>query len=66
MARCTHLRRACVLTLGVATFSYVVSGFSQTVTAQTPSKQAVVDTSAGTFVIDLTPATAPNQTAYFM
>ena len=30
------------------------------------SKQAVVDTSAGTFVIDLTPATAPNQTAYFM
>src|SRR5262245_53216283 len=28
--------------------------------------QAVIDTSAGTFVIDLTPETAPNQTAYFM
>jgi len=34
--------------------------------AQSPPKQAVVDTSAGTFVIDLTPETAPNQTAYFM
>ena len=39
---------------------------SPTVAAQAPPKQAVVDTSAGTFVIDLTPATAPNQTAYFM
>jgi peptidyl-prolyl cis-trans isomerase B (cyclophilin B) len=29
-------------------------------------KQAVIDTSAGTFVIDLTPETAPNQTAYFV
>jgi cyclophilin family peptidyl-prolyl cis-trans isomerase len=29
-------------------------------------KQAVVETSAGTFVIDLTPETAPNQTAYFI
>ena len=29
-------------------------------------KQAVIDTSAGTFVIDLTPETAPNQTAYFI
>jgi cyclophilin family peptidyl-prolyl cis-trans isomerase len=89
MARCTHLRRACVLTLGAVAFSYVVSGFppslrafapelrrdqavaqsaeagSRTVTAQAP-QQAVVDTSAGTFVIDLTPATAPNQAAYFM
>jgi len=33
--------------------------------AQTP-RQAVVETSAGTFVIDLTPDAAPNQTAYFM
>jgi len=33
---------------------------------QTPPKQAVVETSAGTFVIDLAPETAPNQTAYFM
>ena len=35
---------------------------------QTPSapKQAVVETSAGTFVIDLTPEHAPATTAYFM
>lgn len=31
----------------------------------TPPKQAVVDTSAGTFVVDLTPESAPNYTAYF-
>jgi cyclophilin family peptidyl-prolyl cis-trans isomerase len=29
-------------------------------------KQAVVETSVGTFVIDLAPEAAPNQTAYFM
>ena len=34
--------------------------------AQTPSKQALVETSAGAFIIDLTPETAPNQVAYFM
>ena len=35
--------------------------------AQTPpSKQAVVETTAGSFVIDLTPDSAPSQTAYFM
>jgi cyclophilin family peptidyl-prolyl cis-trans isomerase len=34
--------------------------------AQAPPKQAVVETSAGTFVIDLTPDTAPNQTAHFV
>jgi peptidyl-prolyl cis-trans isomerase B (cyclophilin B) len=34
--------------------------------AQGPPKQAVVETSAGTFVIDLTPESAPNQTAHFM
>ena len=33
--------------------------------AQTPARQAVVETSVGTFVIDLTPDLAPNQTAYF-
>jgi peptidyl-prolyl cis-trans isomerase B (cyclophilin B) len=44
----------------------VVSGFSRTVIAQTPPKQAVVDTSAGTFVIDLAPDAAPNQTAHFI
>jgi peptidyl-prolyl cis-trans isomerase B (cyclophilin B) len=35
-------------------------------TAQAPPKQAVIDTTAGTFVIDLTPEAAPNQTAYFV
>jgi peptidyl-prolyl cis-trans isomerase B (cyclophilin B) len=34
--------------------------------AQTPPQQAVVETSAGTFVLDLDPAAAPNTTAYFM
>jgi cyclophilin family peptidyl-prolyl cis-trans isomerase len=34
--------------------------------AQTPAKQAVFDTSAGTFVISLSPDVAPNQTAFFM
>jgi cyclophilin family peptidyl-prolyl cis-trans isomerase len=34
--------------------------------AQTPPKQAVVETSVGTFVLDLDPAAAPNQAAYFM
>lgn len=31
-----------------------------------PPKQAVVETSAGTFIVDLTPELAPNQTAHFM
>jgi cyclophilin family peptidyl-prolyl cis-trans isomerase len=38
---------------------------SRTVIAQTLPKQAVVDTSAGTFIIDLKPDVAPNQVAYF-
>ena len=45
--------------------AYLMSGFSRTVIAQAPLKQAVVDTTAGTFVIDLAPDAAPNQTAYF-
>src|SRR5262245_265648 len=44
----------------------VASGISRTLSAQVPPKQAVIETSAGTFVIDLTPETAPNQTAYFV
>ena len=40
--------------------------FSTVVLTQAPPKQAVVETSAGTFVIDLMPEAAPNQTAYFM
>jgi len=34
--------------------------------AQPAPKQALVETTAGTFVIDLDPAAAPNQTAYFI
>ena len=51
-------------TFGVVVLLCVVSGFSRT-DAQTP-KQAVVETTAGTFVIDLTPETAPMTAAYFM
>ena len=39
---------------------------SSRMSGQVPAKQAVVETSAGTFVIDLTSEAAPNQTAYFM
>ncbi|HEY3042597.1 MAG TPA: peptidylprolyl isomerase [Vicinamibacterales bacterium] len=35
-------------------------------TAQSPPKQAVVETTAGTFIIDLAPESAPNQSAYFI
>jgi peptidyl-prolyl cis-trans isomerase B (cyclophilin B) len=38
---------------------------AQTAPAASP-KQAVIDTSLGSFVLDLTPETAPNQVAYFM
>src|SRR5206468_12228240 len=40
--------------------------FALAVPAQAPPKQAVVETSAGTFIIDVTPESAPNQTAHFM
>ena len=41
-------------------------GGSRTAIAQSvPARQAVVETSAGTFVIDLAPEAAPNQVAYF-
>ncbi|HZR25015.1 MAG TPA: peptidylprolyl isomerase [Vicinamibacterales bacterium] len=45
-------------------FVIVVSGLSLT-SAQTP-KQAVVETTAGTFVIDLAQDAAPNTAAYFI
>jgi cyclophilin family peptidyl-prolyl cis-trans isomerase len=41
--------------------AFVVAGLQQA-----SPKQAVVETTAGTFVIDLDSAAAPNQTAYFM
>jgi peptidyl-prolyl cis-trans isomerase B (cyclophilin B) len=46
--------------------SLLLSGFSRSVEAQAPPKQAVVDTSAGTFIIDLDPGAAPATAAYFM
>ena len=51
-----------------AVLSWLVLAAGTAVRAQSPAvpKQAVVETEAGTFVIDLTPETAPNQTAYFM
>lgn len=52
---------AIVAALAVAHFAAAVPA-----RAQTPARQAVVETSAGTFVIDLDPAAAPNQVAYFV
>ncbi len=40
--------------------------FVSLASAQAPPQQAVIETSAGTFVIDLAPEAAPNQTAYFI
>jgi cyclophilin family peptidyl-prolyl cis-trans isomerase len=40
--------------------------FLSVTSAQAPPRQAVVETSAGTFVLDLDPAAAPSQTAHFM
>ena len=55
------------ITFGWAFTALVVCSGSWTAMAQTPIvKQAVVDTSADTFVIDLAPEGAPNRTAYFM
>lgn len=39
---------------------------TQALGAQAPPRQAVIDTSAGTFVVDLTPEAAPNQTDHFV
>lgn len=40
-------------------------GLAAPALAQAPPTQAVFDTSAGTFLVDLDPAAAPNQVAYF-
>ncbi len=62
MARRSHPQRARVL---VAIATMFVAGHSL-IGAQAAPKQAVIETSAGTFVIDLLPDAAPNQTAYFI
>lgn len=43
----------------------VAPGFSRTSYAQAPPKQAVIDTSQGTIVLDLLPDAAPNTVAFF-
>ena len=56
----------CALAL-VTTVWLAQDGAFRTVSAQAPQpKQAVFETTAGTFIIDLTPDAAPNMTAYFM
>ena len=50
----------------VAMLCCVARAFQALAIAQAPPKQAVVETSDGTFVLDLDPAAAPNQTAHFM
>jgi len=42
------------------------AGSSQIASAQTPPKQALVETTAGTFVLDLLPEAAPNTVALFV
>lgn len=59
-----HKRVLRVLRAFVVAFAF--AGLAATAHAQTPPKQAVVETTLGTFVIDLTPETAPNHVAYFM
>jgi peptidyl-prolyl cis-trans isomerase B (cyclophilin B) len=44
----------------------LVSGFGRIVLAQAPPKQAVIETSFGTVIVDLAPEAAPNQAAYFI
>jgi cyclophilin family peptidyl-prolyl cis-trans isomerase len=61
------MRRAAAVALAMAAMHIVGSGFSRTVAAQAPAtRQAVIDTTEGTFVIDLAPDAAPNQTTYFV
>jgi len=59
-------RTAVALAALVVAGVVVASGFSRTIHAQALPKQAVVETSRGTFIIDLTPEGAPNQAAYFI
>jgi cyclophilin family peptidyl-prolyl cis-trans isomerase len=66
-------RNHATIAIGIIAFALLaplkrgpVLRFGRTVHAQAPPKQAVVETTAGTFVVDLSPETAPNQTAHFM
>jgi cyclophilin family peptidyl-prolyl cis-trans isomerase len=57
-----HKLASLVVALACATAGFSPTAWSQT----TAGKQAVVETDAGTFIIDLESEAAPNQTAYFM
>ena len=46
--------------------AYILFSLIFALQAAAPAKQAVVETSAGTFIIDLDQEAAPNQVAYFM
>jgi peptidyl-prolyl cis-trans isomerase B (cyclophilin B) len=61
------MRHAARHLLLLASAALVASGAgSSPAQAQEVPKQAVVETSAGTFIIDLTPATGPNLVAHFV
>ena len=65
VAPCVAMKRIIVVVVAVLVVGRPFQGRrgeaeSLALHAQSPPKQAVVDTSAGTFVIDLTPETAPN------
>jgi peptidyl-prolyl cis-trans isomerase B (cyclophilin B) len=59
-----------ILPITISLFLVIAGGGSGGIwagmSAQAPARQAVVETSAGTFVIDLAPEDAPNQVAYFV
>jgi cyclophilin family peptidyl-prolyl cis-trans isomerase len=55
-----------VAVLALAALLQNARGLTIVARAQTATTQAVVETSLGAFIIDLTPETAPNQAAYFM
>src|ERR1700688_1831072 len=46
--------------------AYILVPLLVALQATVPPKQAVVETEAGTLVIDLEPESAPNQVSYFM
>ena len=62
-----HLfRGAAVVALIASLAAPLKRGRTYDLAAQTPPKQAVLETAIGTFIIDLDLSSAPNQTAYFM
>jgi peptidyl-prolyl cis-trans isomerase B (cyclophilin B) len=60
------LRHGLLAVLALAALFQNARGPMIVARAQTPTRQAVVETSLGAFIFDLTPETAPNQVAYFM